>query len=178
MNARVAGGGLFRHCPECAAPAAADNAGTLFACAACGFRLFFNPATAAGVFLEDPAGKVLLVRRAKAPAQGKLGIPGGFVDPGESAEEAVEREVMEEVGLAVEGLQFLCTFPNRYEFAGVLYHTVDLFFRAAIESFAAAAESAEVAQLVIANPADIAPAEIAFPSIRQAFALYAAVRGR
>lgn len=43
--------------------------------------------------------KLLLIRRAKPPGQGFWSIPGGHVEPGESWQEAVEREVREETGL-------------------------------------------------------------------------------
>jgi 8-oxo-dGTP diphosphatase len=45
--------------------------------------------------------EVLLIQRALAPYRGLWTLPGGRLDPGETAEQAVVREVMEEVGLAV-----------------------------------------------------------------------------
>ncbi len=47
-------------------------------------------------------GKVLIVRRARPPAQGVYTLPGGGVEVGESLTEAVAREVMEETTLTVE----------------------------------------------------------------------------
>ena len=44
-------------------------------------------------------GKILLVKRKTEPEIGKLSIPGGHVDIGESLESAVERELYEETGL-------------------------------------------------------------------------------
>ena len=54
-----------------------------------------------GAVAFDESGRLLLVRRANPPAQGLWSIPGGRVEPGESAESAVVREVLEETGLAV-----------------------------------------------------------------------------
>lgn len=47
-------------------------------------------------------GKILLEKRKNAPGKGKWSIPGGLVELGESAEQAVGREVKEETGLEVE----------------------------------------------------------------------------
>ena len=47
-------------------------------------------------------GKVLVVRRARAPADGVFSLPGGVVETGETLHEAVAREVREETGLTVE----------------------------------------------------------------------------
>lgn len=44
-------------------------------------------------------GCFLLVRRAQPPARGQYAFPGGRVEPGESAEEAARRELLEETGL-------------------------------------------------------------------------------
>ena len=52
--------------------------------------------------MRDTEGRVLLVRRAHEPSLGLWSIPGGRVEPGESAREAARREVREETGLDVE----------------------------------------------------------------------------
>ena len=54
-----------------------------------------------GAVAFDERGRLLLVKRANPPAQGLWSIPGGRVEPGESAEIAVVREVLEETGLMV-----------------------------------------------------------------------------
>jgi isopenicillin N synthase-like dioxygenase/ADP-ribose pyrophosphatase YjhB (NUDIX family) len=52
-----------------------------------------------GAVVMDEGGRLLLVRRANPPAQGLWSIPGGRVEPGESHEQAVVRELAEETGL-------------------------------------------------------------------------------
>ena len=68
---------------------------------------------------------------AHAPAAGTLDVPGGFVDPGETLEAAVARELEEELGLRIEpqALRYLFTLPNLYPYADVTYATSDTFFR-------------------------------------------------
>jgi ADP-ribose pyrophosphatase len=57
------------------------------------------PAVGAVVFKGE---RVLLVQRAHEPSQGRWAIPGGVIELGEAARQAVEREVREECGLAVQ----------------------------------------------------------------------------
>jgi 8-oxo-dGTP diphosphatase len=60
--------------------------------------------------LDDEDLKVLLIRRGLEPFQGKWALPGGFVRVGESLEEAVRRELLEETGIAQVFLEQLYTF--------------------------------------------------------------------
>ena len=54
-----------------------------------------------GAVVRDEDGRLLMVRRANEPGRGLWSIPGGRVEPGESAHDAVVREVAEETSLAV-----------------------------------------------------------------------------
>ena len=54
-----------------------------------------------GAVVFDAAGRLLLVQRGKEPAIGRWSVPGGHVEPGETGEDAVVREVAEETGLVV-----------------------------------------------------------------------------
>ncbi|TQD23885.1 NUDIX hydrolase [Methanolobus vulcani] len=60
-------------------------------------------------------GKIVLIQRKNPPFQGKLALPGGFVDIGETTEEAVVREVLEETGLTIEIVKLLGVYsePSR-----------------------------------------------------------------
>lgn len=57
------------------------------------------------VIMQD--GKILLLKRVRAPEAGHWGIPGGKVDWLETLEHAVKREIAEEVGLQLDSLELL-----------------------------------------------------------------------
>jgi ADP-ribose pyrophosphatase YjhB (NUDIX family) len=68
------------------------------ACNGCGRIQYHNPTVVAGVLLERD-GRVLLLRRAYPPRAGAWVFPGGFVELGETAEQAAQRECLEEVAV-------------------------------------------------------------------------------
>jgi mutator protein MutT len=55
----------------------------------------------AGAVIKDDLGRMLLILRGHEPGKGLWSIPGGRIEPGETGEEAVVREVREETGLEV-----------------------------------------------------------------------------
>lgn len=54
-----------------------------------------------GAIVRDDTGRLLMIRRGQEPALGAWSLPGGRVEPGETDEQAVAREVAEETGLIV-----------------------------------------------------------------------------
>ena len=124
------------------------------------------------VFLEDPEGRVLFVRRAVEPRKGKLVMPGGFIDPGERAEDALIREVREEVGLELLSMKYLTSFPNRYLFKGVTYDTLDLFYVGKSGPLSEARALDDVESVEFLDPREVDLKEIAFESQRNGLKVY------
>jgi 8-oxo-dGTP diphosphatase len=54
-----------------------------------------------GAIITDQSGRMLLVRRGREPGRGLWSVPGGRVEPGETDEQALVRELREETGLTV-----------------------------------------------------------------------------
>jgi mutator protein MutT len=160
---------LFRHCPRCGTEGFNAQPPPALSCAACGFFFFLNPAVASAAIIRDPTGRVLFIRRAKDPFKGTLALPGGFIDKGETAEEALAREVQEELGLELRATRFLLTHPNHYEYRGVSYSVLDLFFLAEVRSLDDLdIDADEVSAYELVELAKLDLGEIGFPSHRVA----------
>lgn len=159
---------LCQYCPRCGAPSTAPKPVIPFLCRSCGLKLYFNPTVSASAFVIKEDGDILLIRRAKEPGKGLLGTIGGFVNAGESAEAGLRREIREEVHLEVTRLEFLCSFPNQYHYAGITYPVLDLFFICWTENSASARASEEVHSLVSLPLAEINAQDMAFASMEKA----------
>lgn len=90
-----------RFCPRCGQPAEVDFPRRI-TCSRCGYAAYYNPKPVAGAIPLDAAGRVILLRRGFEPGRGLWTFPGGFIDLGESVEEAVHREADEELCLPIE----------------------------------------------------------------------------
>ncbi len=90
-----------RFCPRCGREADVDYPRKL-TCSHCGYQAYSNPKPVAAAIPVDAAGRIILLRRGFAPSRGRWVFPGGFVELGESVEEAARREVDEELGMAIE----------------------------------------------------------------------------
>ena len=158
----------FHHCPRCAKALAGAAEANRIECTACGFLLYFNPTVAGVAFASREDGRVLFIRRAKEPGKDLLAPPGGFIDVGETAEVAVEREYREEVGVRIADVTFLCSQVNQYAYRGVLYPVLDLFFTARAVNPTAAQSLDDVSGFEWRDPLTVAEDELAFPSMKAA----------
>lgn len=87
-------------CPRCGAEASVEQAGWVRRCTAEGVELYPRSDPAVIMAVVDDADRLLL-GRAPAWAPGRYSVLAGFVEPGESAEHAVRREVLEEAAIEI-----------------------------------------------------------------------------
>jgi NAD+ diphosphatase len=98
------------HCPRCGTPTVPAPAGHLTTCPKDGTEHFPRLDPAVIMLVIDPDERLLLARNALWPER-RMSILAGFVEPGESAEHAVAREVYEETAIVVGHVRYLGSQP-------------------------------------------------------------------
>ena len=140
-------------------------------CLDCGWVYYQNP-VAAVVAVMMFKQKLLLLRRAVDPGRGLLDLPGGFVEFGETAEEALRRELKEELMIESVDLSYFTSAPNHYHYLGVPYQTLDFFFLGKISQAPEEFDAGEILEICWRDPEKINPNEVAFPSLYQVIQKY------
>lgn len=119
---------IYSYCPKCGKKGFKYQEDNSFACGECSLHVYVNAAAAVAALIVNSKGELLLTRRAINPHKGMLDLPGGFVDILETAEQAVVREIKEELGVNITKLNYFTSYPNEYLFGGVTVFTLDLAF--------------------------------------------------
>ena len=125
---------LLLFCPKCGSENFQLTSDRSRKCDDCGFHIYFNTSAAVAALIFNSEGKVMFTRRAVAPFKGLLDLPGGFVEPFETAEESLARELEEELGAKVVKMEYFCSFPNTYPFSGMNVYTLDMAYIVQLDS--------------------------------------------
>jgi ADP-ribose pyrophosphatase YjhB (NUDIX family) len=130
-------------------------------CMDCGFVHYINPRPVAGTIpVRGADGHILLVRRAIEPRAGSWVFPGGFMDVGETAEEAAARETREEACLEVINLRLVGVYTRNGPGVVVIVYEAE-----AVSEAAAGDETTEVRWF---HPDEIPWEDLAFDSTESA----------
>jgi NAD+ diphosphatase len=131
---------VHTHCPRCGAVTEPELAGHSRRCVVDGSEHFPRLDPAVIMLVTDPDDRCLLARNAMWPER-RVSILAGFVEPGESAEQAVAREVHEETGITIVGARYVGSQP------WPMPHSLMLGFRArATGSLEIKVDSDEIAE--------------------------------
>jgi NAD+ diphosphatase len=99
-----------RFCPRCGSPLTVAAGGHVLTCSGCGRQHFPRTDPAVIMLVVDGEDRALLGRQPGWP-EGRYSTLAGFVDPGESLEDAVRREVAEEAGVEIGAVTYLGNQP-------------------------------------------------------------------
>ncbi|MDJ0626115.1 MAG: NUDIX domain-containing protein [Candidatus Caenarcaniphilales bacterium] len=167
---------MIKFCPRCGKKSFSrskshnqpENQVKDFKCSECNFQYFHNTAATVGAAIKYK-DKILLTSRAYNPGKGMLDLPGGFVDYNESLEDALRREIEEELGITNLGdMKYLFSFPNSYDYADITYRTLDSFFAINLKEEPQMNLSDEISDVSWMNLDKINLEEVAFDSIKNA----------
>lgn len=104
----------FRLCPACGGELTPNSQDYGRKCVACG-KIYYAPQSPAVIVAVEREGSLLLAHNTAWP-EDRYSIIAGFVEPGEALEDAVRRELLEEVGITVDGIKYFGSqvwpFPN------------------------------------------------------------------
>jgi ADP-ribose pyrophosphatase YjhB (NUDIX family) len=160
----------FRFCPLCGGLLESrrikSSEPMRLVCGRCSFVYYLDPKIAAAT-ITLYENRIVLVKRGISPGYGKWVIPGGFVDRGETVEQAAIRETLEETNLQVE----LKSLVNVYSYPG---HTVIIvaFLAEAVAGTPAPQACDETLEVGLFRPENLPWSEMAFSSTRDALREY------
>jgi NAD+ diphosphatase len=157
---------IFKFCPRCGSANFLVSGERSLVCGDCEFHYYINSAAAVACLIFNNEGKLLVTRRAVEPYKGMLDLPGGFIDPLESAEQAVVRELREELGVKVKSMRYLTSRGNEYYFSGITVFTTDLAFRVEVDSLDNLSANDDISSFEWVWPVEVDDSEIPASSIR------------
>ena len=163
---------LFTHCPACGSSNFIQNNEKSKHCEACDFTLYVNASAAVAAFILNESGELLVCKRGKEPEKGTLDLPGGFVDENETAEEAVSREITEELHATVTASTYLFSLPNQYEYSGLTVPTLDMFFSCKLEDTTHLKPSDDVEDCFFVPLTEVNPELFGLKSVKKGVALF------
>ncbi|WP_238029539.1 MULTISPECIES: NUDIX domain-containing protein [unclassified Photobacterium] len=158
-------------CPQCGKQYLSRASNKQFTCSACDFTYFHNPAAAVMVALSYK-DELLIAIRSRNPGLGLWDLPGGFVDPDESLEQAAIREIQEELNLTLTDFTYQGSFSNTYCYKNIEYKTCDSFFSHQLTHKPKLVAQDDVAEIMWVKKCDIKLEHFAFLSTKRAVKLW------
>lgn len=119
----------YRFCPRCGGSLEERvvKAGEpeRLVCGECGFVFYQGPKLVASAIFELD-GEIVLIQRSIEPGYGKWTFPGGFVELGERAETAAEREALEECGVEIEAREIIGLYSYENSIPAIAVYAADV----------------------------------------------------
>jgi NAD+ diphosphatase len=123
---------MFRYCPNCKNELI--HKGNNIHCNKCEFDYYLNPSPGVAMVLLNNKNQLYLGKRTREPGKGLWDMPGGFIDFYETAEQALRREMKEELNLELKDMKYIGSEFNDYKHNEVQYYPIDFFFLCRLDS--------------------------------------------
>lgn len=161
----------WKFCPKCGSKKITESGERSIKCEACGHESYDNTAAAVAAVITDGDGKLLVTKRKYEPAQGTLDLPGGFVEFDETGEEALKREVHEELGIELTDIKYYCSMPNVYRWGEDEVHTLDMFFSAKMQNESQIKPMDDVCEAIWIEKEELKEEDFGLKSIRKTISM-------
>jgi mutator protein MutT len=148
-----------RFCPRCGGEATVAFPRSL-TCDACGYQALWSPEPVAAAIPRDEDGRIWLLRRAHHEGAGRWTFPGGYVELGETVEDAARRETREELEMDIELGELVGVYSRAEERVVLVVY--------AARALGVARETGEATEVRAFAPADLPWDELAFWSTSRA----------
>ena len=159
---------LFKYCPCCGSENFEQHNIKSKHCRDCDFVYYINPSAAVAAFILNSKNELLVCTRKKEPAKGTFDLPGGFIDYNETAEQAIAREIKEELGGEIVNAEYLFSLPNDYLYSNLTVPTMDLFYLCKLKDDDDLHPADDVAEFQFMPLATINPEKFGLNSIKKA----------
>ena len=154
---------IFRYCPSCGKQLEKSKIPKLIDCGNCGFHYYINIYPTVAAILENKRGQILLVERKNPPKKGYWDLPGGFLEFNENLENALIRELKEELGVNLRGLSYIGSATDLYPYKGITYNIVVAVYKGTIGDKIYPAD--DVASFKFVDKKNYNKNEFAFPGL-------------
>lgn len=135
-------------------------------CPSCDRQYYFNPKPTVSIVLINNQDQLLLTKRLREPFKDWWDLPGGFVEQGETFEEAAKRELKEEVNANPQDLKYIGSFSDDYRYRGTIIPVVAAVFTAEISDNTTIVVADDVSDYKFMKISEIEIDKIAFASQR------------
>lgn len=123
-----------------------------------GHVIYLNPATGVGIFFIDDVDNIILSVRAHQPHKGMLDTFGGFLESGETLEQALEREIIEELNIRTKDYSrpvYLTSLTSDYPYEGESRTVVSALFFARLKPGVSLTPGDDVAAVYVSDISDV-----------------------
>lgn len=137
---------------------------------------YISPKPAVSAIITDGENKILISKRGSEPRQGTWELPGGFIEPDETPEKAICREIKEELGLDIKVKNYLMPAKALYPLRGIDYDVLMFYFVTKVVNPKIKLNTDEVSEAKFVYPEKALSENFGFDSDRKAVEEYVRLR--